>query len=522
MLATYPTEKQLEGFWRSLSPADRAQWSKRLLTYSNFKVTYRHDPVAFVHDCLAWRPNERPAFYQEEILAAFVQHRRMAVRGPHGLGKTALASWVVLWFALTRDGEDWKIPITASAWRQLSKFLLPEIHKWTKRLRWEKIGRAPFDTRLELQTLSLKLSSGEAFAVASNNSDLIEGAHADNLLYLFDEAKIIPPDTWDAAEGAFSGAGASTVMSAYALAVSTPGEPGGRFYDIHSRKPGYEDWHTRHVTLADAIKAGRVSAEWATQRAMQWGETSAVYQNRVLGEFAASEADGVIPLAWVELANERWAAWVEAGKPGIFKGVGVDVARSGEDKTSLALRFDNAIDSLRRSAKEDTMATTGRVKGILDAQRCGQAIVDVIGIGAGVVDRLREQGYAVIPFNAGESTKRKDRSAELEFFNVRAAAWWNLREMLDPGSGEDIALPPDDLLTGDLTAPHWRIGSAGKIQIESKDDIKKRLGRSTDDGDAVVMVFDRLTSAQSWLDALDAPAQTRAPNPFAQPYRPWR
>jgi hypothetical protein len=63
-------------------------------------------------------------------VAALVKHHRVAARGPHGLGKTTLASWVVIWFALTRDGDDWKVITTASAWRQLEKFLWPEIHKW--------------------------------------------------------------------------------------------------------------------------------------------------------------------------------------------------------------------------------------------------------------------------------------------------------------------------------------------------------------------------------------------------------
>ncbi len=83
----------------------------------------------------------------------------------------------------------------------------------------------------------------------------------------------------------------------------------------------------------------------------------------------------------------------------------------------------------------------------------------------------------------------RDGSGELGFANKRSAAWWHLRELLDPAGGHQIALPPDDLLTGDVTAPHWRMTSSGKIQVESKEEIKKRLGRSPDDGDAVVMAF---------------------------------
>jgi hypothetical protein len=453
-------------------------------------LPYRHDPVAFVRDCLVWGEGEAPSAYQNEVLQALVDHRRIAVRGPHGLGKTAVAAWVILWFALTRDGDDWKIPTTASAWRQLTHFLWPEVRKWTRRLRWDKIGREPFDSRTELLSLNLRLRTGEAFAVASDVPELIEGAHADCLLYVFDEAKSIADATFDAAEGALAGAGADTAAEAYALAISTPGEPAGRFYDIHKRKPGYEDWAARHVTLEETIDAGRVSREWAEQRRRQWGEQSAVYQNRVLGEFAASDDDGVIPLAWVEAANERWRQWDEDSKPLLeqLTSVGVDVARGGEDRTVLALRYGSVLSELRRYSREDTMTTTGRVAGIL-AQHGGTAIVDVVGIGAGVVDRLRELRRSVVAFGAAEHTDQRDRSGELGFTNKRSAAWWGLRERLDPSNGDAIALPPDDELIGDLTAPHWRVMSGGKIMIESKDEIRKRIGRSTDDGDAVVQAF---------------------------------
>jgi hypothetical protein len=449
-----------------------------------FWQTYGNDPVAFIRDCFIWRPGEAPTAYQEEILGALPIERRVCVRTPHGGGKTTLVSLAVLWFSLTRDiaGLDWKVPMTASAWRQLSHFLLPEIRKWSRRLRWDKLGRPPLDTRSELLALSLKLATGEAFAVASDEPALIEGAHADHLLYILDESKAIPSATFDAVEGAFANG------EALALAVSTPGEPSGRFYDIQARRPGYEDWKTYHVTLEETIAAGRVSRDWAEQRQRQWGETSAVYQNRVLGEFASSDEDGVIPLAWVEAANERWRDWDEVGRPGPFTCVGVDVARSGEDKTVFALRFGSVIGELRRFARADTMQTSGRVAGIL-AGHGGRAMIDVIGLGAGVVDRLREQGLAVEGFNASERTDATDRSGELGFVNKRSAAWWQLREMLDPANGENIALPPDDLLTGDLVAAHWRVVSGGKIQIESKETIKGRLGRSTDDGDAVVMAF---------------------------------
>jgi hypothetical protein len=170
---------------------------------SEFKRTYRNNPVAFTHDCIDWK-DDKPTDYQDEILDQLARKRRVAVRAPHGAGKTAIASLAVLWFALTRDGEDWKCPTTASAWRQLQRYLWPEIHKWARRVKWAKVQRDAFDPRTELLQINLKLRTGEAFAVASDNHELIEGAHADSLLYLFDEAKAIPSATFDAAEGAFS------------------------------------------------------------------------------------------------------------------------------------------------------------------------------------------------------------------------------------------------------------------------------------------------------------------------------
>ena len=116
--------------------------------------------------------------------------------------------------------------------------------------------------------------------------------------------------------------------------------------------------------------------------------------------------------------------------------------------------------------------------------------MDAIGIGAGVTDRLRELQVPVVGFTASAGTKRTDASGEFTFLNLRAAAWWNMREMLDPARGSTMMLPDDEMLKADLTAPKWKVRSGAKIQIESKDDIRKRLGRSTDSGDATIQAFD--------------------------------
>ena len=450
--------------------------------YQQFKVKYRHNLKGFLKDCILWEPNQGPADYQELFCEKFVERRRGALRGPHGLGKTAMASWVVLWFALTRDGEDWKIPTTAGAWRQLTKFLWPEIRKWSRRLKWDVIGRAPFGDR-ELSLMSLKLTTGEAFALASDNASLIEGAHATNILYIFDESKAIAEDTFDAAEGALSTGG-----EAYILAISTPGEPIGRFYDIHRRKPGFEDWYVLHVTMEMVIQAGRMDPEWAKQRMRQWGAESAVFKNRVKGEFAASDQDSVISLADVERAIERWHIRNEKNLWGQLTGLGVDVGRGG-DPTVLAKEYDNrSIKELIHTNVRDTMQVAGLVATVLKSNRAVKLVIDILNMGAGVYDRLREfDSFSgrLYPFVASAKSDMMDSTGELGFINLRAAAWWNMREML---RRDEYDLPPDDKLIGDLTTPKWRLMSGGKIKVEEKEEIKKRLKRSTDDGDAVVQI----------------------------------
>lgn len=448
-----------------------------------------YSPVSWTGDCLTVDLVD----YQAEVLEELAGRKRVALRGPHGLGKSFIGACAVNWFATTRDlaGLDWKVITTASAWRHLEVYLWPEVHKWADRIDFEPMGRGPYDRRRELMDLRLKLNHGAATAVASNQPERIEGAHADSLLYLLDEAKTIPPGTWDAIEGAFSGAGSDTSQEAFVLAMSTPGPPAGRFYDIHRRAPGYEDWWTRHVTLAEAVAAGRISRAWAEQRARQWGPESAMYANRVLGEFHASDEDAVVPLAWIEAAIERWHDWDRAGRPeaGGPHWTGVDVGRGG-DETVLATRDGWALVLGSHRFHRNTMATVAAVQA-----EPGRSIVDVVGLGAGVYDRLREVGARPLAYAGSGKTGRRDRSGKFGFANVRSAAYWHVRELLDPGYDPVLALPPDDLMISDLTTPTWEVtsGVPPKIKVETKEDVVARLGRSPDRGDAVVMSL--------WADA---------------------
>lgn len=463
--------------------------------YDRFKMMYQDDRIAFLYDVM---PDAAKTItpYQLEILGMYDSGiNRIAVRGPHGLGKTWLAS-VLVHHAILTSTTDAKVPTTASAWRQLEKYLWPEIRKSARNIAWPRVGRPAYDQRTEFLSLSIKLygEDVEAFALASDDHTSLEGAHATRMLFVFDEAKTIPAPTWDAVEGAFSTEGiAGAVVQAFA--ISTPGDPSGRFYDIHTHKPGYEDWTVRHVTVEEVIAAGRMTEEWRAQRARQWGEESAVYLNRVLGEFADTSEEGVIPLSWVRAANDRWRQWRASGvedPPGI-RTLGVDVARMGQDVTCFAIRNGMVLLKVVAFPKNRTTVTAGLVAAHSGDDRVAHIEGDALG--SAVYDILQEQGKRnvrlIVP--SGKCTLR-DKTNSFSFANNRSAMWWNMREVLDPELGSEVALPPHPTLISDLITPGYEIRANGVIQVESKDSIKKRIGRSTDFGDACCLAFFRASS----------------------------
>lgn len=208
------------------------------------------------------------------------------------------------------------------------------------------------------------------------------------------------------------------------------------------------------------------------------------------GGFDADKEDDpwqVIPTAWVEAAMRRWQ---KTARPAVaMSALGVDVARGGKDHTVFTPRWGNWVgEQLDYPGKQTRNGPVVAAK-CLEHVRDGAAInVDVLNVGGSVVDVLREQEELINPINALDSSggsSATDRSGKLGFRNKRAEWWWRVREMLDPDLGDDICLPPSRKLKADLCAPKWKL-STGGIQIEPKEDLIKRLGRSTDYGDSCV------------------------------------
>lgn len=202
------------------------------------------------------------------------------------------------------------------------------------------------------------------------------------------------------------------------------------------------------------------------------------------GDFAGTTKDDVyqtIPTAWVEAAMNR-----VNDRANSMTALGVDVARGGSDKTVLAPLYGFVFGSLTRIAGKDTPNGSAVVQHIISAGAGDAPVgIDVIGVGASAYDSAVGVCSA-IAVNFAEGTDATDKSGKLRFRNVRAAAYWAMREALDPITGANLTLPDDPELKSDLCAPRWSL-SGGRILIEDKDDIKKRIGRSPDAGDAVVI-----------------------------------
>lgn len=239
------------------------------------------------------------------------------------------------------------------------------------------------------------------------------------------------------------------------------------------------------------------------------------------GDFSAGSADPawqLIPTEWVKEAQARWT---KRDAKGMMTVLGLDPARGGMDKTTVARRHGQWFDvliSMPGAVTKDGPTTAGLVAPLI--RDSAPVAVDSIGIGSSALDFLSGLGLLVHPVVGSESSPLMDKAGQLRFRNKRAEMYWLMREALDPNVAEPISLPPDSELLSDLCAVRYKVVTMGKvaaIQIRSKDEIREVLGRSPDKGDAVAMTFcDGIPLAKdarkekSWRDRLGINKRTRS------------
>lgn len=425
---------------------------------------YGNDPVLFAREVLGVEPDP----WQEEFLrvVANPKERRISVRSGHGVGKSTAVAMAAIWHLAWR--VPGKVVMTAPTSAQLFDALFAEVKRLCRDI------KPPFHELFEVKGDRIELRGRAADSFIScrtsraEQPEALAGVHSPHVLLIADEASGVPEAVFESAAGSMSGHSATTILT------GNPTRNTGLFYETHNRLS--DQWRTMHVSCIDSP---RVSADFVEEMKLRYGENSPAYHVRVLGNFPPAEDDTVIPVHLLEYAMGNEVEIDEHTTP-IW---GLDVARHGNDSSVLCKRQGPVVHPLRTWQGLDLMQLVGAVKVEYDTspphRRPAEIIVDSIGLGAGVLDRLRELGLPARGLNVSERP-----SAVAIYQNLRAELWFKAKEWLE---NRDVSLPKDDQLYAEMAAPRYSFTASGKILVESKDSMKKRGMKSPDRADAVCL-----------------------------------
>jgi len=445
-------------------------------TFDEFISLYRDNPVGFVRDVLGQSPTK----WQEDALRKVAAgRRRISIRAGHGVGKSTVCAWAVVWFMCTRFPQ--KTVMTAPTAGQLFDALFSELKAQVNRL--PPVLRDSFDVFSD--RIALKGAPESSFASARTSSsdrpEALAGIHSEHVLLIIDEASAVPEAVYEAAAGSMSGHSACTIL------IGNPTRNSGMFYKTHHELAS--DWETMHVSCVDNAL---VSSDFVDQIRTTYGEESNAYRIRVLGEFAVADDDTLISAEIVDSAMTRDVSGTEQD----VMVYGVDVARFGSDRSALCKRRGNVVIEVKSWGGLDLMQLVGAIVNEANIDRPDEICVDTIGLGSGVADRLREMGYNVRDVNVAETSAMNPNANRL-----RDELWLSVRDWL---STRGVKIPNDASLRHELVAPRYTFTSTGKIVVESKDLMRKRGMRSPDLADALCLTFAGNAAlvggrASSWL-----------------------
>lgn len=409
---------------------------------------------------------------QREILDAVAKHQRVAVRSGHKCGKTTALAILAIWWVCTRPRA--RVILTAASWRQVLKVLWPELRRLTRRARWP-LGGDLHDSPESGWTFA---DGREILGFSTREPENMAGFSGPNMLFIVDEASGVPDAIFEAIEGNEAG-GARIAM------ISNPTRTTGIFYDAFTSERS--DWHCIHISSEECARVapeelgegtGLATLSWVEAKRKAWGEGDPRWDVRVQGQFPKQDDHAAISIAVVEAAKRRWLSTPARGP----LRVGVDVAGFGTDFTSIVWSRGRWASAPTKLKGYDPVQVAGEVMrlvrqvGLPDER--AEVRIDISNMGLGVAAVLREGGEVdVVGYQAAES-------ATLEGYSrMRDQMWGALEEWLKKGG----ALPDDKGLVADLTAPRRGYDLRQRVKIESKKDLRKRIGRSTDDADALAL-----------------------------------
>ncbi|RJO60799.1 MAG: terminase [Dehalococcoidia bacterium] len=461
-----------------------------------YMMQFFYDPLGHVMASYPWGQSgtpleneEGPDTWQSKFLVDLGRHIeevadgkrsnvKMAVASGWGIGKTCLVAWLIRWFCDTRPYPQ--LVVTANTEKQLSTKTWRELAKWN--------NMALNGHLWDWTATSYRLKGNEdtwyasAIPWSEHNAQAFAGTHEKYVMMIFDEGSTIHDNIWNI------GNGVMTTKGAVWLAFGNPTQNTGQFHAIFHKER--DIWDTRSI---DSRTAKVTNKEELNRRVALYGEDDDVIRVSILGKFPKRSSMQFISSALVEGALERehkLDSYRHAAKV-----IAVDVARFGDDSTVFCCRKGVKLLWMKGFHGIDTMQTAQLLAKYEDEERDVDAIfVDVVGIGAGVVDRGRQLGRRWMEHNGAHA------SSDGKWSNKRAQCWGEMRDWLEVGDMTTLSQKDKDVMTDDLTGPMYGFDRVERLILEKKEDMKKRDLASPDWGDALAMTFTQKVIPQHMLE----------------------
>lgn len=441
---------------------------------------YQADPVRWVRE----RLRQTVWSKQGDIMQAVHDHRRTAVRSGHGVGKSHTASLVACWWLDTHPPGEAFVVSTAPTFAQVRAILWRYIRKHHKR------GGLPGRVNQTEWLIDDELV-GYGRKPADTDADGFQGIHARYVLVIIDEACGVPEQLWTAADALATG------PDCRILAIGNPDNPASHFRKVCAPGSG---WHTMGISAFDSpnltgervptdVAAALVGRDWVEEKARDWGEDNPLYRSKVLGEFSSDAPNQVVR------ASDVAACRIPPEQPAepdalLPVELGVDVGGGG-DETVIRERRGQRAGREWRAHTDRPEKIAPMVLAAIRETGATAVKVDSIGVGFGVIGELRnaagrgEHRAQVVGVNVGEKASRPDK-----FANLRAELWWEIGRGLSERQGWDLSgMDNADTTVAQLLEPRWDADPAGRVRVEKKEEIIKRLGRSPDNADALLLAF---------------------------------